>query len=98
MPLGVTTIHIHRAVMRSFQEIESRQVQNQPAAGTKDAMHFVERERVIHAGGLRTSSERTKSKEFSRKGKFVHARGNQLRAGLAPGRKFQGMLALIYSG
>ena len=47
---GVTTIHIHGAVMRSFQEIESRQVQNQPAVGTKDTMRFVQCERVIHAG------------------------------------------------
>lgn len=84
--------------MRSFQEIESREVQDQPAPGTKHSMHFVERERVIHAGVTQDIERKDEVEGAVRKGKCVDGRWNQLCAEVAPGRKFQGMLALIYSG
>ena len=41
LSLRITTIHIHRAVMRPFQKFERGHVQNQPASGTKHAMSFM---------------------------------------------------------
>ncbi len=61
-------------------------------------MRFVERERLLHAGVTQDIERKDEVEGILRKGKFVHARGNKPRAGLAPGRKFQGMSALIYPG
>ena len=84
--------------MRPFQKIESRHVQNQPAAGAKHAIHLVERERVIHASVTQDIERKDEVEGIPRKGKFVHARGNELCTGLTASGKFQGVMALIYPG
>ena len=71
---SVATIHIDGTIVRAFQKIESGEVEQEAPARPKDPMHFVRRERIIHAGVAQNVKRENEVEIIFRERKIVHVR------------------------